>query len=92
MLRVAYISPTGQVKPPKKSEEDVIRELALETVEVQMHTDRIKAKQLFAADRDKLEKMKKVLAEVQAGDKTNLEWLKRECDSYSDHASVQAIT
>lgn len=91
MLRVAYISPTGQVKPKKKSEEDTIRELALETVEIQMHTDRIKAKQMFAADRMKLEKMKKVLAEVQAGNRTNLEWLKRECDFESGHASEQAI-
>lgn len=91
MLRVAYISPTGHVRPKKKSEEEIIRELALEIIEVQKHTDRIKAKQMFAADRMKLDKMKKVLAEVKAGDRTNLERLKRECDFESGHTSEQAI-
>jgi len=89
MMRVAYISPTGAVAPQKKSDEDIIRELALETVEVQIHTDRIKAKQIFAADIEKLEKMNKVLAEFQSGNITNLEWLKREC-GVKGHASEQA--
>ncbi|WP_152969596.1 hypothetical protein [Pedobacter sp. Hv1] len=77
--------------PKKRSEEEIIREMALETIEIQKHTDRLKAKHMFAADRTKLEKMKLVLAEVKAGNRTNLEWLKRECDFESGHTSEQAL-
>lgn len=90
MLRVAYISPTGTAKPKKKSEDDIIRELALETVEVQKHVDQEKAKLMFTEEREQLKKLQKGLAEIEANNYTNLEWLKRECDFYGGHASEQA--
>jgi len=90
MLRIAYISPTGYAKPTKKSDEEIIRELAMETVEVQKHLDQSKAKLMFAAEREELKTLKKALPEVVAGTYKNLEWLKRECD-LSGHASEQAL-